>query len=121
MPITVEYATNTSIAGAELHLGWQPPEPSLRADAVAAARKADVAVVFANDVTSEGMDRSSLALPGDQDQLIEAVAKANPRTVVVLHTASAVLMPWREPGRGDRRGVVPGPAERRSDRQDTVR
>jgi beta-glucosidase len=34
-------------------------------------------------------------LPGDQDQLIEAVAKANPRTVVVLHTASAVLMPWR--------------------------
>jgi beta-glucosidase len=42
------------------------------------------------------MDRSSLSLPGDQDQLIEAVAKANPRTVVVLHTASGVLMPWRD-------------------------
>ena len=54
-----------------------------------------MAVVFVSDVTSEGMDRSSLALPGDQDQLIEAVAKANPRTVVVLHTASAVLMPWQ--------------------------
>ena len=96
VPITVEYSTNASIAGAELHLGWQPPDPALRARAVAAASKADVAVVFANDVSSEGMDRSSLSLPGDQDQLIEAVAKANPRTVVVLHTASAVLMPWRK-------------------------
>ncbi len=93
--ITVEYSTNASIAGAELHLGWQPPDSGLLARAVAAARKAEVAVVFANDVSSEGMDRSSLSLPGDQDGLIEAVAKANPRTVVVLHTASAVLMPWR--------------------------
>ena len=67
----------------------------LRAEAVRAARKADVAVVFVNDVTGEGMDRPSLSLPGDQDDLIEAVARANPRTVVVLHTASAVLMPWR--------------------------
>ncbi len=96
VPITVEYATQSSAAGAELHLGWQPPDPSLRAQAVAAARRADVAVVFANDVTGEGMDRPSLSLPGDQDQLIEAVARVNPRTVVVLHTASAVLMPWRD-------------------------
>ncbi len=95
VPITVEYATDASIAGADLHLGWQPPQPSLRAKAVAAARKARVAVVFVNDVTSEGTDRTSLSLPGDQNQLIAAVAKANPRTVVVLHTASAVLMPWR--------------------------
>ena len=95
VPIRVEYALNASILGSELHLGWQPPEPALRAAAVEAARKADVAVVFANDVTGEGMDRPSLALPGDQDRLIEAVAKANPRTVVVLHTASAVTMPWR--------------------------
>jgi beta-glucosidase len=95
VPIRVEYAVNASIAGSPLHLGWQPPEPALRAAAVQAARKADVAVVFANDVTGEGMDRPSLALPGDQDALIEAVARANPRTVVVLHTASAVSMPWR--------------------------
>ncbi len=96
VPIRVEYGTNASIGGAVLKLGWQPPEPSLRAKAVAAARKADLAVVFANDVTAEGVDRSGLSLPGDQNQLIEAVAKANPRTVVVLHTASAVLMPWRK-------------------------
>ena len=50
--------------------------------------------MFANDVSSEGMDRPSLALPGDQDQLISAVAAANPRTIVVLHTAGPVLMPW---------------------------
>jgi len=41
-----------------------------------------------NDVISEGMGRTSLALPGDQDQLIEAVAAANPRTIVVLHTSA---------------------------------
>lgn len=95
VPIVVEYAGDASFNGSELHLGWQPPAPSLLTRAVAAARRADVAVVFANDVTSEGMDRPSLWLPGDQDELIEAVAAVNPRTVVVLHTASAVLMPWR--------------------------
>ena len=95
IPITVEYATSDSLGGAELHLGWQPPEPKLRAKAVKAASKSDAAVVFVNDVTSEGMDRTSLSLPGDQDDLIRAVAKANPHTVVVLHTASAALMPWR--------------------------
>ena len=63
VPITVEYATNDSIGGAELHLGWQPPEPALRAKAVKAARKADAAVVFVNDVTSEGMDRTRFPFP----------------------------------------------------------
>ena len=53
-----------------------------------------MAVVFANDVSSEGMDRPSLTLPGDQDRLIAAVAAANPHTIVVLHTAGPVLMPW---------------------------
>lgn len=95
VPITVAYSTGASIAGAQLHLGWEPPDPSLIARAVAAARRAKVAVVFANDVSSEGMDRPSLDLPGDQDRLIEAVAAANPRTIVVLHTAGPVLMPWR--------------------------
>lgn len=94
VPIRVEYSTGVSIAGAELHLGWEPPEPSVIARAVAAARKAKVAVVFANDVSSEGMERPSLQLPGDQNRLIEAVAATNPRTIVVLHTAGPVLMPW---------------------------
>ncbi len=63
------------------------------AAAAAAARDADVAVVFATQWTSEGRD-TRLALDGDQDALIEAVAAANPHTVVVLETGNPVLMPW---------------------------
>ncbi|TAM27755.1 MAG: glycosyl hydrolase [Rhodanobacter sp.] len=64
------------------------------ARAVAAARHADIAVVFAGAWSHEGYDRASLALPGAQDRLIEAVAAANPHTVVVVQSGNAVLMPW---------------------------
>ncbi len=64
------------------------------AQAVAAARSSQVAVVFAADYSSETFDRPSLSLPGDQDALIAAVAAANPRTIVVLNTSGPVLMPW---------------------------
>jgi beta-glucosidase len=57
------------------------------------ARSADVAVVMVGDHETEGRDHS-ISLSGNQDQLIEAVARANPHTVVVLKTGSAVLMPW---------------------------
>jgi beta-glucosidase len=79
---------------AGLHLGWQPREDLLVAQAAAAAKAADVAVVVASAPASEGWDRRSLTLPADQNALISAVAAANPRTVVVLNTASAVTMPW---------------------------
>ena len=85
-----------ALGGTGLQVGWQPQEDQLIAQAVAAARAADVAIVFAADATSEGMDRLSLALPADQDRLIAAVAAANPNTVVVLNTSAAVLMPWAE-------------------------
>jgi len=62
--------------------------------AVAAARRARTAIVFVGDTTSEGIDRASLNLPGDANALISAVAAANPRTIVVLNTGGAVLMPW---------------------------
>ena len=52
-----------------------------------------MAVVVASQAIGEGMDRASLALPGDQDRLIAAVAEANPRTVVVL-TGGPGMMPW---------------------------
>src|SRR4051812_15077781 len=77
-----------------LHLGWQPQEDLMIAQAATAAHAADVAVVVVSAPASEGMDRSTLALPADQDKLIAAVASANPRTVVVLNTSSAVTMPW---------------------------
>ncbi len=69
------------------------------AEAVAAARAADVAVVVVgtnSKVESEGRDRGDLRLPGRQDDLVAAVAAANPRTVVVVNSGAPVLMPWRD-------------------------
>jgi beta-glucosidase len=63
-------------------------------EAAALARRAQVAVVVVYDVESEGRDREALRLPGTQDRLVEAIEAANPHTVVVLETGSAVLMPW---------------------------
>ncbi len=64
------------------------------ATAAAVARKADVAMVFVYRWMSEGTDLPNLSLPGNQDALIEQVADANPRTIVVLETGTAVVMPW---------------------------
>ena len=79
--------------GLTLRVGHAPPD-DLIAQAAEAARQADVAVVFAGELVGEGMDRQTLALQGDQDRLIEAVAAANPNTVVVLNTGGPVAMPW---------------------------
>jgi beta-glucosidase len=67
--------------------------PAIRS-AVARARTAQVAIVFAGEPSTEGADRPNLSLPGDENALINAVAAVNPRTVVVLNTGGAVLMPW---------------------------
>ena len=67
-------------------------------EAATAARESDVAVVVVGTnsrVESEGYDRSSLNLPGQQDRLVHAVAAANPRTIVIVNSGSPVLMPWR--------------------------
>jgi beta-glucosidase len=62
--------------------------------AAALAKRADVAIVFAYQWESEGMDLDSLTLPEHQDDLIAKVAAANPHTVVVLETGSPTTMPW---------------------------
>jgi beta-glucosidase len=83
-------------------LGYERPalDPAAElARAEAAAGAADVAIVVVGTtekVEGEGFDRRSLALPGDQDALVRAVAAANPRTVVVVGAGSPVLMPWRD-------------------------
>jgi beta-glucosidase len=64
------------------------------AAAAALAKTADVAIVFAYQWESEDMDLDSLSLPDHQDDLIAAVAAANPHTIVVLETGAAVTMPW---------------------------
>jgi beta-glucosidase len=58
------------------------------------ARTSDLAIVFASQWESEGMDLRSLSLPDNQDALIAQVAAANPHTIVVLETGTAVTMPW---------------------------
>ncbi|MET9691438.1 glycoside hydrolase family 3 C-terminal domain-containing protein [Streptomyces sp. NPDC006514] len=64
------------------------------AEAVKTAKSARSVVLFAYEDATEGRDRTSLALPGGQERLIEAVTAANPRTTVVLNTSSSTTMPW---------------------------
>jgi beta-glucosidase len=81
------------ISGApvQVRLSWVTPElqAARYAEAMAAAKSARTAVVFA-----WSRDKPAFHLPGDQDQLIVAVAEANPNTVVVLNTSQPVAMPW---------------------------
>lgn len=62
--------------------------------AVAAAKWADIVIVFANQWSIEGDDLPDMTLPSGQDALIAAVAAANPKTIVVLQTGGPVAMPW---------------------------
>ncbi|MFH8606133.1 beta-glucosidase H [Streptomyces sp. NPDC018029] len=82
-----------------VHLGPRRAADELIAEAVEAARAADTAVVVVattESVESEGFDRRDLALPGRQDDLVRAVAAANPNTVVVVNSGSPVELPWRD-------------------------
>jgi hypothetical protein len=80
------------LPGAQIEFdpGMNPAESAL----MAAHR--DVAVVFAIKLDSEGFDDPDLSLPWGQDAVIEAVAAANPNTIVVLETGNPVAMPWRD-------------------------
>ena len=90
------------LAGAlSFQFGTEPDaddHDALIAAAAEAAARADVALVVVgtnSTVESEGFDRDTLALPGRQDDLVSAVAAANPRTIVLVNAGSPVLMPWR--------------------------
>jgi beta-glucosidase len=70
-------------------------DPGTNPDAAAAAAKnADVAIVFVLQHTSEGNDLETLALPDGQDALVAKVAAANPHTIVVVESGGPALMPW---------------------------
>ena len=72
-------------------------DEALAAKAVEAAANADVAVIFAglpDSFESEGYDRKHLGMPNCQNALIEAVAEAQPNTIVVLHNGAPIEMPW---------------------------
>lgn len=65
------------------------------AEAALAAKHADLVIVFGTQWQTEGLDVPDLSLPQGQDDVIAAVAKANPKTVVVLETGGPVAMPWQ--------------------------
>ncbi len=105
--IEVDYADTIPFGTDGVTLGWQPPA-NLLAEAVAAAKKASVAVVFASNFETEGEDLATINLPASENQLISAVAAANPDTVVVLNTGSAVTMPWLDRVKGVLEAWYPG-------------
>jgi beta-glucosidase len=76
--------------------------------AAAAAKGADVALVFVNQYMSEGRDAATSALPGNQDELVSAVAAANPNTIVVLETGGPVSMAWSGSVKGILAAWYPG-------------
>lgn len=78
------------------------------AAAAQAAAGADVVLLFAQQWIGEALDAVSLALPDNQDALIGAVTKANPKTVVVLETSGPVLMPWVDQAAGIVQAWYPG-------------
>ena len=80
------------------------------AEAALLAGRSDVVVVFGIRVEGEGFDLPDLSLPWGQDAVIDAVASANPNTVVVLETGNPVAMPWREKVRAIVQAWYPGQA-----------
>jgi len=100
-PLGLERGINKYVWVA-LTLGHRGPEADAErriAKAVDAAREADVAVVVVGTTDqseSEGFDRTTLALPGPQDELVRRVAAVNPRTIVVVNAGSPVEMLWAD-------------------------
>ena len=95
------HAESSSVGGAGMYGLLARPVPrdadEVIAEAVAAAAGAEVAVVvvgLTEEQETEAVDKTTLRLPGRQDDLVEAVAAAAARTVVVVNAATPVLMPW---------------------------
>lgn len=110
--LEVDYSAEGASLLAGVRLGFLPPvaEDSV-GQAAALAAQSDVAVLFVGlngDWESEGFDRPNMDLPAEQNALIEAVAAANPRTVVVLQTGSPVTMPWLDRVAGVLQAWYPG-------------
>ena len=96
---------STRVGSAATVTSYSGTDPTL---AAAAAQQAQVAIVFASYYESEGTDLKSISLPNGQDAMIEAVAAANPNTIVVLNTGGPVLMPWLSSVKGVLEAWYPG-------------
>lgn len=95
--LTAGHAYGLTLTGATSELSWARPSdiaPYI-AKAVHAAKQAAVAIVVVSDDTeTEAADRPDLRLPSAQNELVDAVAAANPRTVVVIDAGAPIAMPW---------------------------
>jgi beta-glucosidase len=98
--VAVEYSSEGSVMLHGVVVGHAPPATSdLIERAVAAAASAEVAVVVvgtSDEWETEGHDRTSLHLPGEQDELVRRVCAANPRTVVVVNSGAPVQLDWAD-------------------------
>ena len=98
VPVAVKWSTTAGNGFAAIRLGVRSPEPADLMDrAVAAAAAADIAVVVVgtnDEWETEGHDRTTMDLPGRQDELVRRVVAANPRTAVVVNAGSPVTMDW---------------------------
>ncbi len=92
----------------ELDPGYTPAEAALT------ARRSDLVIAFGIRVEGEGFDSADLSLPWGQDAVIDAVASANPNTIVVLETGNPVSMPWRTKVRAILQAWYPGQAGARA-------
>lgn len=102
MPSSPLHALQKSFSNAQFDSGYFPEA------AAAAAKSADLVIVFATQWNAEGLDAGSLTLPEGQDALIAAIAKANPNVVVVLETGNPVRMPWIRAAKGVVEAWYPG-------------
>jgi beta-glucosidase len=98
VPVAVKWSTAAGNGFAAIRLGVRSPEPADLLDrAVAAAAAADIAVVVVgtnDEWETEGHDRTTMDLPGRQDELVRRVVAANPRTAVIVNAGSPVTMDW---------------------------
>ena len=123
--LVLEYVTSPEAQHRLLRLS----SPPVLADdpiqqAVDLAVKADAVIVIAglnSDWESEGFDRPDLELPGRQNELIARVAEANPNTVVVVNSGSAVTMPWIAQARRGAAAVVRRTGSRQCPGRDPLR
>ncbi|MEV5750716.1 glycoside hydrolase family 3 C-terminal domain-containing protein [Actinoallomurus sp. NPDC052308] len=107
-PVDIEVDYFQDGGGSQVSLGWQIPNQNLHDEAVAAARAAQAAVVFVSNGEGEGADLNTIDLSGDQNKLVTDVAAANPNTVVVVNSGSAVTMPWANAVKGIVENWYPG-------------
>ncbi|WP_230207891.1 glycoside hydrolase family 3 C-terminal domain-containing protein [Microlunatus sp. Gsoil 973] len=103
-PAPLEELAQAPEAQFDFDPGYTPAEAALT------AKRSDVVIIFGIRVEGEGFDSADLSLPWGQDAVIDAVASANPNTIVVLQTGNPASMPWRDKVRAIMQAWYPGQA-----------